>query len=396
MADRSDITTICGRTAQKSGRSLNTSSFADVDALFPQLHAAGYLTGVFGKIHNDQTHWLCHGPSKLVASFTHVETECDPCGGYYATNWVYKEDDDDVATTFTLPAASYGRAYSHAEYGNRSIAWLTNITRNPKTASRPFFAYVGTTGPHLNAVPAPWHREAVKRLSVRAPRTPNFNQHAPHHNSLLSTAPPLDATAIEYIDQLMRSRWGTLYSIDDLIAGLVHTLSTLKRLDSTYVLVSSDHGYHLGQFRIPDEKMLPYESDVRVPFWIRGPGIDRKAGSIVNEMTINIDIAPTLLELARIEIPSKMDGGAYCRCFSREQKHHQCGRGMRYCRSLRRVVRSYGIQTARGSTTILSRRMWLVVCRVDQSVERTRQRDQQKAGRNTGMTRRRINGACSA
>ena len=292
----------------KSGRGLNTSSFADEHALFPQLHAAGYLTGVFGKIHNDQTHWLCHGPSKLVASFTHVETECDPCGGYYATNWVYKEDDDDVATTFTLPAASYGRAYSHAEYGNRSIAWLTNITRNPKTASRPFFAYVGTTGPHLNAVPAPWHREAVKRLSVRAPRTPNFNQHAPHHNSLLSTAPPLDATAIAYIDQLMRSRWGTLYSIDDLIAGLVHTLSTLKRLDSTYVLVSSDHGYHLGQFRIPDEKMLPYESDVRVPFWIRGPGIDLKAGSIVNEMTINIDIAPTLLELARIEIPSKMDG----------------------------------------------------------------------------------------
>ena len=46
-------------------------------------------------------------------------------------------------------------------------------------------------------------------------------------------------------------------------------------LSHTYVAVSSDHGYHLGQFRIPDEKMLPYETDVRVPFWIRGPRIAR-------------------------------------------------------------------------------------------------------------------------
>eukprot|EP01047_Picozoa_sp_COSAG01_P135832 COSAG01_NODE_66145_length_271_cov_0.598837_2_plen_50_part_01 len=45
---------------------------------------------------------------------------------------------------------------------------------------------------------------------------------------------------------------------------------------SSHILSSLWHrpqGYHLGQFRIPDEKIEPYETDVRVPFYIRGPGI---------------------------------------------------------------------------------------------------------------------------
>ena len=284
-----------------SGRGLNTSSFADVDALFPRLHAAGYATALFGKLHNDQRHWLCHGTSPLTASFTHIEAECSPCGGYYANAWSRKDNATDMVRTFTLPSAAYGRAYSHAEYGNRTIAWLRQVA-----GSQPFFAYVGTTGPHLNAVPAPWHRDATSSLRVRAPRTPNFNQHAPNHNPLLARAPALDGAAVESIDQLMRNRWGTLLSIDDLISGVVHALGDLRVLESTYVLVSSDHGYHLGQFRIPDEKMLPYESDVRVPLWIRGPQIS--PGSKPAELAMNIDVAPTLLELAGEMPPITMDG----------------------------------------------------------------------------------------
>ena len=47
-------------------------------------------------------------------------------------------------------------------------------------------------------------------------------------------------------------------SIDDLVAGLHKAVADAGLLDSTYFLFSSDHGYHLGQFRIPIEKMLPY------------------------------------------------------------------------------------------------------------------------------------------
>ena len=82
----------------------------------------------------------------------------------------------------------------------------------------------------------------------------------------------------------------------------MHRATALERC----FLYSSDHGYHLGQFRIPIEKMLPYETDIRIPLYIRGPGI--APGVTLNEMVANIDVAPTLLELAGIPVPTIMDG----------------------------------------------------------------------------------------
>lgn len=52
--------------------------------------------------------------------------------------------------------------------------------------------------------------------------------------------------------------------------------------------------------------MLPYETDVRVPLWVRGPGI--AAGTRLAELSLNIDVAPTLLQLAGVRPPGKMDG----------------------------------------------------------------------------------------
>lgn len=280
-----------------SGRGLNTTNFFDHDALFPTLHRNGYQTGIFGKIHNDQSRWLCQA-NNHTEPFTHIETECSPCGGYYRTNWVMKEDDNDVTHLLTIRSD----AYSEAEYGNRSIAWIRKVA----TTGKPFFAYVGTTGPHLGVVPAPWHRTITENLNITAPRTPNFNMLASDHFPLLSSAPKLDEYALQFIDRHMRDRWGALFSIDDLVAGLINTLEEIGVLDNTYVLFSSDHGYHLGQFRIPDEKMLPYETDIRIPFYIRGPGI--KSGMELNALGANVDVAPTLLELANIPIPNIMDG----------------------------------------------------------------------------------------
>ena len=62
----------------------------------------------------------------------------------------------------------------------------------------------------------------------------------------------------------------------------------------------------MGQFRIPIEKMLPYETDIRIPLFISGPGI--KAGTTLTQPVMNIDIAPTLLDLAGLAVPAIMDG----------------------------------------------------------------------------------------
>ena len=52
--------------------------------------------------------------------------------------------------------------------------------------------------------------------------------------------------------------------------------------------------------------MLPYETDIRVPLFIKGPGIT--PGTKITEMVANIDVSPTLLDLAGIPVPPIMDG----------------------------------------------------------------------------------------
>ena len=162
--------------------------------------------------------------------------------------------DDAVHTTMEQISPTDPRSnYSHAQYGNRSIDFIQKTA----AAGEPFFVFVGTTGPHLPAIPAPWHQAIAHSMNVSAPRTPNFNTLGVDHFDLLSSHPPLTTAMVGDVDSLMKRRWGVLLSIDDLVAGLHKAVEDAGVMDNTYFLYSSDHGYHLGQFRIPIEKMLP-------------------------------------------------------------------------------------------------------------------------------------------
>ena len=135
---------------------------------------------------------------------------------------------------------------------------------------------------------------------------------------------------------LRAGRWRTLLSVDVMVEKVVHALEQYELLADTYILLTSDHGYHLGQFAMPLDKRLPYEFDIRVsmmeasllcchiskvdmlslvqiPFWLRGPNIT--AGQVIKNPVLTIDIAPTLLELAGVATSTEqqdMDGLSIC------------------------------------------------------------------------------------
>ena len=86
---------------------------------------------------------------------------------------------------------------------------------------------------------------------------------------------PMDAQKIQFVDLLHRRRLQTLLSVDDSVARIVSTLQSLGIENETYIFFTSDHGYHLGQFALVKGKSMPFESDIRVPFYVRGPNIPK-------------------------------------------------------------------------------------------------------------------------
>lgn len=105
------------------------------------------------------------------------------------------------------------------------------------------------------------------------------------------------------LDTLRRyhiQRWQTLLAVDELVATAINALNDMGKLTETYVLLTSDNGFHLGQFAQGADKRQPYETDIRVPLVVRGPQIPRK--SLSTAPVILIDLAPTILELAGIYI----------------------------------------------------------------------------------------------
>jgi arylsulfatase A-like enzyme len=91
-----------------------------------------------------------------------------------------------------------------------------------------------------------------------------------------------------------------------MIVEIVQTLEKAGQLENTYIIFTSDNGFHMGEHGFSGGKGLPYIEDVNVPFFIMGPGIE--PGTTVSQLTANIDLAPTIAEIAGAKIADFVDG----------------------------------------------------------------------------------------
>ena len=250
-----------------------------------RLHDVGYTTGLFGKYLN----------------------------GYDGATVPPKWDD-----WFALKPAAY---YDYSVNDNGTIRHFGTTTSDYSTdvlkrnvqefiganaaQGKPFFAYVAPFAPHAPATPAP--RDLQTFNGLKAPRLASFDEAVVSDKpSWIQSLRRLTSTDIANIDRRHENRVESLQAVDDLVAGVVGTLGQQGVLSNTYIVFTSDNGWHHGEHRVQQGKGRPYEESARVPLLVRGPGV--AAGSSTNKLVLNTDYLPTFMDLAGAETPPYVDG----------------------------------------------------------------------------------------
>ena len=102
-----------------------------------------------------------------------------------------------------------------------------------------------------------------------------------------------------------RSYLRALSAVDDSIGRILAELEEKGQLDNTLVVYAGDNGYLHGEHGMGDKRQA-YNESIRIPLLMRGPGVE--PGSTVDELVLNLDVAPTFLDLAGVPVPDAMQG----------------------------------------------------------------------------------------
>lgn len=217
-------------------------------------------------------------------------------------------------------------------YGEQESDYLTDVLTRayaiPFLYSRvsdsdPFFLHLSYTAPHwgkgrndagggrcangrpftfdtARAKPAPRH--AGRFRAEPLPENPAFNEENVRDKPKgVNRRPPLKPGEIKEITARYRCALAAGLAVDEGVKQIDNALNATGLAANTYVIFTSDNGYMNGEHRIRSEKVQPYEEAIKVPLMIRGPGVP--AGVHVADPVANVDIAPTVLDMANLSQP---------------------------------------------------------------------------------------------
>ncbi|WP_240197527.1 sulfatase [Nonomuraea lactucae] len=253
------------------------------------MQQAGYRTGLMGK-------YLNHYPGASAATT------------YVPPGW--HEWDVPVRRLYHEYGYRLNENGNLVDYGWAESDYLSDVLGRKAadfitTSTEPFFLYLAPVGPHNPANPAIRHMDEF--LWGQAPRPPSFNQEdMSAEPAWMRNLPPLSEDDIAHVDDRYRTRMRSMLGVDDLVGTVVNTLAATGKLDNTYIIFTSDNGFHLGTHRIKQGKTTPFEESIKVPLVVRGPGV--RPGSVIGDMASTVDLGPTFAELGGAQLPPFAEG----------------------------------------------------------------------------------------
>jgi arylsulfatase A-like enzyme len=230
---------------------------------------------------------------------------------------IFQPSDEDRLAAEGRPRAVPARfAAEHSDTAwlvRRCIEHLRGHARNP--ANGPFFVHLAIPKPHPPLIaPAPYH-QAYRPEDLPRP-IPGGEPHplVAHHNAIEKASShypygvglAADLTE-EEVMQLRATYYGLVEEMDTQLGVLFDALVDLNLWDETLILLTSDHGEQLGDHGMMG-KLGFYDQSQQVPLIIRDPFLDDARGRAIDAFTQSVDLVPTMLDWAELDVPNGVDG----------------------------------------------------------------------------------------
>jgi arylsulfatase A-like enzyme len=205
------------------------------------------------------------------------------------------------------PAKLYEGEYVDTLLTQKAVEWLK------QKRTKPFCLFLWFYAPH-----APFYRpkDMVNNLNgVPIPKPKTFDENLQNYPGKPRAVADAD-NKIGYsevfsddprsLEELVKDHYVGVQDNDRNMGAVWQELERQNIVNDTAVLLSSDHGFFLGEHHLYDKRLM-YEPSIRVPMMVSCPG-RVKARTTSNEMVLNLDIAPTLLDIAGVAVPPEMQG----------------------------------------------------------------------------------------
>ncbi|MEW6444014.1 MAG: sulfatase [bacterium] len=272
---------LTGQYAHTHGVRNNLTPWRDENVTFLELlKAAGYDTAFIGK-------WHMPGRLPVLRGVDHFVTFTAQAGqGQY---WNCPLIVDGVREP-------PGKAYITEELTDRALAFIERPRENP------FCLFLSHKAVHHEFSPPPDLAQLYDQWQPPLPREAD--------PWVTATRGALWAGTLGDLKTLYRNYCRVVTALDREIGRLLARLDEMALSGNTVVIYAGDNGYFWGEHRLVDKRWA-YEEAIRVPFIVRHPGLAPYAGRRAEQMVLNIDLAPTILQLAREPVPESMEGQSF-------------------------------------------------------------------------------------